>query len=92
MQMTARVGCSSLTLFFCFRHIFLSGDKLCFRVVLLKLYHTVSPLVILLNFQLEFSSAWLLGRGSLPQTRRGLTLLSQLCRDPVVGVRNGEEA
>ena len=31
-------------------------------------------------------------RGSLPQTRRGLTLLSQLCRDPVVGVRNGEEA
>ena len=31
-------------------------------------------------------------RGSLPQTRRGLTLLSQLCRDPAVGVRNGEEA
>ena len=61
MQMTARVGCSSLTLFFCFRHIFLSRDKLCFRVVLLKLYHTVSPLVILLNFQLDFSSAWLLG-------------------------------
>ena len=30
--------------------------------------------------------------GSLPQTRRGLTLLSQLCRDPAVGVRNGEEA
>ena len=28
--------------------------------------------------------------GSLPQTRRGLTLLSQLCRDPAVGVRNGE--
>ena len=26
-----------------------------------------------------------------PQTRRGLTLLSQLCRDPVVGVRKGEE-
>ena len=26
------------------------------------------------------------------QTRRGLTLLSQLCRDPAVGVRNGEEA
>ena len=24
-------------------------------------------------------------RGSLPQTRRGLTLLSQLCRDPAVG-------
>ena len=24
-------------------------------------------------------------RGSLPQTRRGMTLLSQLCRDPVVG-------
>ena len=31
-------------------------------------------------------------RGSLPQTRRGLTLLSQLCRDPAVGVRNAEEA
>ena len=31
-------------------------------------------------------------RGSLPQTRRGLTLLSQLCRDPAVGVRNEEEA
>ena len=30
-------------------------------------------------------------RGSLPQTRRGLTLLSQLCRDPAVGVRNGED-
>ena len=29
---------------------------------------------------------------SLPQTRRGLTLLSQLCRDPAVGVRNAEEA
>ena len=28
-------------------------------------------------------------RGSLPQTRRGLTLLSQLCRDPAVGVRPG---
>ena len=27
-----------------------------------------------------------------PQTRRGLTLLSQLCREPAVGVRNGEEA
>ena len=27
-----------------------------------------------------------------PQTRRGLTLLSQLCRDPAVGVRNAEEA
>ena len=26
------------------------------------------------------------------QTRRGLTLLSQLCRDPAVGVRNAEEA
>ena len=26
------------------------------------------------------------------QTIRGLTLLSQLCRDPAVGVRNGEEA
>ena len=24
-------------------------------------------------------------RGSLPQTRRGMTLLSQLCRDPAVG-------
>ena len=31
-------------------------------------------------------------RGSLPQTRRGLTLLSQLCRDPAVGVRKAEEA
>ena len=31
-------------------------------------------------------------RGSLPQTRRGLTLLSQPCRDPAVTVRNGEEA
>ena len=31
-------------------------------------------------------------RCSLPQTRRGLTLLSQLCRDPGVGVRNAEEA
>ena len=31
-------------------------------------------------------------RSSLPQTRRFLTLLSQLCRDPAVGVRNGEEA
>ena len=29
---------------------------------------------------------------SLPQTRRGLTLLSQLCRDPAVGVRNAGEA
>ena len=29
---------------------------------------------------------------ALSQTRRGLTLLSQLCRDPAVGVRNGEEA
>ena len=29
---------------------------------------------------------------SLPQTRRFLTLLSQLCRDPAVGVRNAEEA
>ena len=29
---------------------------------------------------------------SLPQTRRGLTLLSQLCRDPAVRVRNAEEA
>ena len=27
-----------------------------------------------------------------PVTRRGLTLLSQLCRDPAVGVRNAEEA
>ena len=26
------------------------------------------------------------------QTRRGLTLLSQLCRDPAVGVQNAEEA
>ena len=26
------------------------------------------------------------------QRRRGLTLLSQLCRDPAVGVRNAEEA
>ena len=32
------------------------------------------------------------GPESLPQTRRGLTLLSQLCRDPAVGVRNAEEA
>ena len=31
-------------------------------------------------------------RRLLRQTRRGLTLLSQLCRDPAVGVRNGEEA
>ena len=31
-------------------------------------------------------------RSSLPQTRQFLTLLSQLCRDPAVGVRNGEEA
>ena len=30
-------------------------------------------------------------RGSLPQTRRGLTLLSQLCRDTAVGVRNRED-
>ena len=28
---------------------------------------------------------------SIPQTRRGLTLLSQLCRDPAIRVRNGEE-
>ena len=31
-------------------------------------------------------------RGSLPQIRRGLTLLSQLCRDPAVWVRNREES
>ena len=31
-------------------------------------------------------------RSSLPQTRRGLTLLPQRCRDTAVGVRNGEEA
>ena len=31
-------------------------------------------------------------QSSVTQTRRGLTLLSQLCRDPAVGVRNGEEA
>ena len=31
-------------------------------------------------------------RSSLPQTRWGLTLLSQLCRDPEVGVWNGVEA
>ena len=29
-------------------------------------------------------------RSSLPQTRRFLTLLSQFCRDPAVGVRNAE--
>ena len=39
------------------------------------------------------STAKLVGRCQRPQqTRRGLTLLSQLCRDPGVGVRNGEEA
>ena len=31
-------------------------------------------------------------RGSLPQTRRGLTLLSQLCRDPAVGQRGFKTA
>ena len=31
-------------------------------------------------------------RGSLPQTRRGLIFLSQLCRDAAVRVRNAEEA
>ena len=30
-------------------------------------------------------------RSSLPQTRRGLTLLSQLCRDTTIRVRIGEE-
>ena len=29
---------------------------------------------------------------SITQTRRGLTLLSQPCRDPAVAVRNGDEA
>ena len=28
-------------------------------------------------------------QSSITQTRRGLTLLSQPCRDPAVGVRNG---
>ena len=31
-------------------------------------------------------------RSSILQIRRGLTLLFQLCRDPAIGVRNGEEA
>ena len=31
-------------------------------------------------------------RGSSQPRDRGLTLLSQLCRDPAVGVRNAEEA
>ena len=29
-------------------------------------------------------------RSSIPQTSRGLTLLSQICRDPAIGVRKGE--
>ena len=64
--------------------------------VLSRLVTTILPRrKCLLNSWLQSPSALNDSRGkqsSITQTRRGLTLLSQPCRDPAVGVRNGEEA